>query len=180
MLLLVSSSMTDTQQDGIEKLGEMIRDIRVAMFTTIHDDGTLRSRPMAVQNDSFDGELWFFTGAHSPKMEEILHDSHVNVSFTDTDDNRFISISGKGELIRDRKKMEALWTPWLKAWFPMGIDDPELSLIKVEVAGAEYWDAPSRAMVHLIGLAKAVLTGKPLKDIGEHQKVDVANKKIAS
>ncbi len=166
--------MSENRQDDLEKLGEMIRDIRVAMFTTLHEDGTLRSRPMAMQNDAFDGELWFFTGAHSPKMEEILRDSHVNVSFTDTDDNRFVSLSGRAELVRDRKKMEQLWNPWLKAWFPMGIDDPELSLVRVKVEGAEYWDAPSRGMVHLVGLAKAVMTGETLKNPGDHKKLDIA------
>ena len=33
--------------DAIKTLGELIKDIKFAMLTTVEDDGSLRSRPMA-------------------------------------------------------------------------------------------------------------------------------------
>lgn len=166
--------MNDTREDKLEKLGELIRDVRVAMLTTVQDDGTLRSRPMAVQGNGFeDGSIWFFTGADSPKALEIRKDAHVNVSFAEPDDQRFVSIMGRGELVRDRATMERLWSAVLKAWFPKGLDDPELALIRVRVEGAEYWESPSSGVVHLIGLAKAALTGEPLRKPGVNGKVDL-------
>jgi general stress protein 26 len=32
------------------------------MLTTVDSEGHLHSRPMAVQEMAFDGDLWFFTG----------------------------------------------------------------------------------------------------------------------
>jgi len=42
----------------------------------------------------------------------------------------------------------------------------------VEVTGAEYWDAPSNKMVLLLGMAKAVATGKEYEG-GENREVDL-------
>ncbi len=154
--------MSDQEKNQqIEKLGKLIKDIKYAMLTTVEDDGSLHSRPMATQNTPFDGELWFFTHASSGKVQEIRHDQHVNVSYAHPDDQTYISVSGKARLVRDAKKNEELWTPAMKAWFPKGADDPETALLNVAVDKAEYWDSASSAVVHVIGFVKAVVTGRP-------------------
>ena len=61
----------------------------------------------------------------------------------------------------------------MRAWFPEGPEDPSLTLIAVEVAGAEYWDAPSSKMLHAYGYVKAMATGKPPQG-GENAKVSFA------
>lgn len=159
-------------QDSVEKLRELIKDIKIAMLTTTEADGTLRSRPMGTQQTEFDGDLWFFTGKSSGKVAEIQHDQHVNVSYADPGDNRYVSVSGRAELIDDKAKEKELWNPFIKAWFPQGLDDPDLTLLKVKVESAEYWDAPSSTMVNLVGFAKAVLTGKR-PNIGENEKLNL-------
>ncbi len=158
--------------DAIKKLGEEIKGIRIAMMTTVEEDGMLRSRPMATQEADFDGDLWFFTGAGSPKVDEVEHDRHVNISYSKPDDNRWVSVSGTAQLVRDRAKIDELWKPFLKAWFPKGKDDPELALLRVNVTDAEYWDTQSGAVAHTIGLIKAVATGQQY-DPGDHEKLDI-------
>ena len=78
--------------------------------------------------------------------------------------------SGTGTLVRDKKMAEELWNPMYKAWFPKGLDDPQLALLRVDVEEAEYWDAPSSTMVHVVGFVKAILTGKQYAP-GEHATV---------
>jgi hypothetical protein len=60
--------------------------------------------------------------------------------------------------------------PLLKAWFPDGLDDPALALLRVDIEKAEYWDSPSSTVVHLVGFVKALATGKTYEP-GEHEKV---------
>ncbi len=164
---------TEEHPDPIKKLGEMIRDIKYAMLTTVDETGALRSRPMATQTKNFEGELWFFTRASAPKVDEVEHDHHVNVSYAHPDDQRYVSVSGLARLVRDPKKNEDYWTPAMKAWFPKGPQDPETALLQVSVNKAEYWDTASSAVVHLVGFVKAVVTGKPYH-AGENEKIDVA------
>ncbi len=162
------------RDEAINKLNQLIKDIDIAMLTTVEDDGTLRSRPMVAQNSEFDGTLWFFTGASSSKVEEVIQDRHVNLSYADPDNQRYVSISGTARLVRDPKKMEELWNPAYKAWFPKGLEDPDLALLKVTAEQAEYWDSPSSGVVHAIGLLKAMVTGERSQgEGGESQKIDL-------
>jgi general stress protein 26 len=158
--------------DSVHKLRELIKGIKFAMFTTLDLDGGLYSRPMATQQVEFDGDLWFFSHRSSGKIRSIEKDQHVNVSFSNPNDNIYVSVSGRGEVVSDRNKMEELWSPMYKAWFQEGLEDPELILIKVQVDSAEYWDSPGKMIVRLAGFAKA-LTGSNQYPMGNHQKVQL-------
>lgn len=136
---------------NVKKLGEMIKDIQVAMLTTKEEDGTLHSRPMIAQQEEFDGNLWFFTSANSAKAGDVESSHFVNVSFARPDDERFVSVSGTAELVRDPQKIRERWNPVLKNWFPEGENDPDLALIRINVEEAEYWDIRSGKMVQIAG-----------------------------
>ncbi|CAN5852692.1 pyridoxamine 5'-phosphate oxidase family protein [soil metagenome] len=163
------------QQEGFGRLKEKIKDVKVAMMTTAEGDGTLRSRPMHTSEVLDDGFLWFFTWIDSPKAEEIKNDSHVNLSYADPGSNLYVSVSGRAFLTRDRSKIEELWSPFLKAWFPEGKDDPSIGLIRVAPTQAEYWDSSSSKLVQLIGYVKAVATGETYTpdEPDEHKKVNL-------
>jgi general stress protein 26 len=163
----------DEQHDAaLAKVAEMVDDAKFAMLTTIAKDGSLQSRPMATMQLDSEGNLWFFTSLSSLKIAEAQADQHVNLSYARTDKQDYLSLSGTAELVRDKEKMHSLWSPWIKPWFPKGLDDPDLALLKVSITAAEYWDAPDSAMGRAYGLVKAIATGD--KDaLGEHQKLDV-------
>ena len=163
----------NNQTEGLKKLIEKIKDIKTAMFVTADQDGTLRSRPMRQQTIDDDGTIWFFTRQPSGKTEEIKQDAHVNLSYAEPADQKFVSVSGTASLSKDRAKIDELWDPSVKAWFPEGKEDPELTVLKVTPTKGEYWDSSSNVMVHLFGLAKALATGKSYEP-GDNQKINVS------
>ena len=163
---------TTERDEQIKELAEMIKDIDFAMLTTVAADGTLHSRPMSTQRVEFDGDLWFFTRASAPKVGEIEREHQVNVSYAKPEDQRYISVSGRAVVVRDRAKIEELWSPVLKAWFPEGPEDPDLALLKVSAERAEYWDSPSSAVAHAISFVKAIVTGTPANP-GENEKIEL-------
>jgi general stress protein 26 len=164
--------MNNEQNKNLEELIDKIKDIDFAMMTTIDDDGSLRSRPMSTQEVGKDGYIWFFTGYESGKSHEIKHDSHVNLSYAKPSDNMYVSVSGRATLTKDRAKIDELWSPVLKAWFPGGKDDPNIGLIKVKIDKAEYWDSPNSTVVQLYGFVKAAITGESA-DPGENKKINL-------
>jgi len=170
------TDVTDTAR-AKAKLWDLIRDIEVAMMTTVDQDGSLRSRPMATRNGrdgspEIKGGLWFFTRAGAPKSAELERHDHVNLSYANPDDQNYVSVSGSAEVIRDRAMIDELWTEALTTWFPNGKRDPEVALLKVTVDKAEFWDTPSSTMVNAYGYVKAKLTGKSPHP-GEHAKVNL-------
>lgn len=160
----------DQQQpknSSVEQLGEQIKDIRVAMLTSVALNGSLHSRPMAVQQLDANGELWFFTSKDSLKTDELERNNNVNVAFVSEDDNRFVSVNGKASLVDDRAKVAELWTPFAKAWFKDGKDDPNLVLIRVDTDLAEYWASSGSILTQAVAYVKSLVTdGEP--DVGEH------------
>lgn len=157
-----------TQQNpGMQKLADLIDEVSIGMLTTEDSDGTLRSRPLATLEMDSEGKLWFLTAMSSGKVEEIDRHRKINLSYANVDKQHYVSISGHARLFRDAEKMQELWTPWVEPWFPDGLDDPDLGLLEVTVDCAEYWDAPASKTQRLLGLAKALSTGKTDR-LGEH------------
>ena len=163
--------MDNDRRESIGKLKELLEDIDFAMLTTI-SGGRLRSRPMSTQKFDFDGDLWFFTSDQTHKVEEIEADSRVNVAYSDPDDNTYVSVFGRAEMVKDRAKIEELWNPILIAWFPDGLDDPTLCLLKVKVEEAEYWDSSNSKIVQLVGFIKALATGQEA-DGGDYGRINL-------
>jgi len=125
---------------------------------------------MSTQQFESDGDLWFFTSDNGHKIDEINSDNRVNVAYSKPEDNTYVSVSGTAEVSKDRAKIEELWSPVLKAWFPEGLEDPTLCLLKVSVEEAEYWEASSSTLVQLFGFVKAMATGQEA-DYGGNKKV---------
>jgi len=74
-------------------------------------------------------------------------------------------------MIEDAAKKQQLWSKRAEAWFPGGPTDPDLALVQVQIVHASYWDAKESKLVQLYEMAKAVVTGKPPVDLGEHGEV---------
>ena len=155
----------------IQRLNALLHEIQIAMLTTIEPDGRLRSRPMAAVDtgEPFNDDLWFFTSQASPKTEEIQEDPRVNVCFSEPKRQHYVSLSGTCELVRDPELARRYWKPLFRAWFPQGVDDPDLALLRVRVEQAEYWDTPSSKVVQIAGLVKALATGERVHP-GKHER----------
>ncbi|MGP9820235.1 pyridoxamine 5'-phosphate oxidase family protein [Salinarimonas sp. NSM] len=162
-----------TDPKAREKLFDLIEDVRVAMMTTVEADGSLRARPMWTQKPDANGDLWFATRIDSAKAREIGRTHRVGLAYSEPDDQDYVSISGRAEIVRDRAAIDAHWQEGMRTWFPNGKDDPELAFVKVTPEYGEYWDAPSSKMLHVYGYAKAVVTGEPPHHPGNQEKVDL-------
>ncbi|MGL1204189.1 pyridoxamine 5'-phosphate oxidase family protein, partial [Vibrio parahaemolyticus] len=68
----------------------------------------------------FDGELWFFADRFSQLAKDIQHTPKVNLGFSDTSSNSYLSASGHAELVIDKVKAKELWNPAYKVWFQQG------------------------------------------------------------
>lgn len=149
------------RSDHIRKLAELIEGVDIAMLTTVTVDGRLVSRPMGTQEVEFDGDLWFATRADSGNVAEIQANPQVNVAYANPSKGVYVSVSGTAKVVDDRAKIGQLWSPAMKVFFPEGKDDPQIRLIHVDAATAEYWDAPGTTAGKALYFAAAAFTGDP-------------------
>ena len=152
--------MTDLKTN-IQHLASLIKDVDIAMLTTIQADGKLVSRPLGTQQVEFDGDLWFATSADSEKVAEIKANPRVNVAYASAGKNTYVSVSGEASIVADGAKIDELWSPAMKLFFPEGKDDPKLRLIRVRAESAEYWDGPGTAIGKALYLLVAAVSDDP-------------------
>jgi general stress protein 26 len=146
-----------THAEEIAKVAELMKKARIAILTTIDHTGALVSRPLAMQDAEFDGQLWFFTQDPSPKVDDIAAHANVNVSMEAG--NGWVSIAGTASISHDQAKIDELWNKFAEAWFPEGREDPTLALIRVDADTVEYWAAEEPRAVTLLKTVGAMVTG---------------------
>tara|TARA_A200000113_G_scaffold197522_1_gene189146 strand:- start:261 stop:770 length:510 start_codon:yes stop_codon:yes gene_type:complete len=158
-----------------EKIWNFIKDIKVGMLTE-HDsqdpNGNLRSRPMHLIQDDYNGTIWFFIKhENDPTDVHQQENKEVSLSFCDHQNNTYVSLSGKSSISFNKKLIEKFWSPFAAAWFPEGKDDNNLALLEINIYKGEYWDSKSNMFAQLYEIAKANLTDqKP--EMGENQKFE--------
>lgn len=144
---------------GLRKVAELIKHVRIAMLTTVAKDGTMSSRPMAMQDKPFDGTLWFLTRSSSEKVDEVSNDQKVTLAFAEPKDSIFVALKGTASVNQDRAKIKELWNPMYKAWFPGGEADPQIAVLKVDVYEGDFWEASGSRLIRLARYAAAAASG---------------------
>ena len=163
-----SRTTTESQTNESKKLRDLIKDVRIAMLTTVDAEGKLRSRPLATieVDGQHEGDLLFFVRQESGKVDEIKKDNQVNVAYAEPGGNTYVSVSGAASVGRDPALAKKHWSPMLQAWFE-GPEDPSLAVLTVRLEKAEYWDGPGSWVARAIALGKAALGDHDAK-IGDH------------
>lgn len=157
-------SLTKTEK---KTLWDAIEDISSCMFTTVDKDG-LRSRPMELVQDDFDGLIYLYTEKNCTKVDEVLQNPNVCLSFCDHKNHEHVSVSASCVLSHSEDLINRFWTPCVSAWFPSGKESA--AIIVCEVQKAEIWDSEDSKMKLLYEITKAnVVHKKP--NIGENKKL---------
>jgi len=154
--------------DDTRKVAELLEDQRIGMLTTTAPTGTLTSRPMALQEVEFDGDLWFFAERTSRAVAHVSAHPQVNVTVGSA--STWVSLTGRAAVVDDTAKKRELWNGAVGAWLPQGPDDESVVLLRVEGESAEYWDTPGGRIATALSFAKAKATGRRFEG-GENETV---------
>lgn len=148
----------------------LIEEIKVGMLVT-HDTekNNIRSRPMSLVQEEYDGTLFFYTDKEDAKAFEVARDRDVCLTFADTSSQIYVSLSGKANITKDKNLIDRYWNRWVEAWFPEGENDPNLAMLEIKIDSGEHWKADENKLNQLFQLAKADLTDES-PNIGENEK----------
>ncbi|MET0341078.1 MAG: pyridoxamine 5'-phosphate oxidase family protein [Polyangiales bacterium] len=144
-----------------QKFFELLGGFENAVLVTHDRSGPLHGRPMAIAETNDDGSIWFITRADAPKVDELQQDAHLLAVLQK--ERQWLTVSGRGELHRDRARIHKVWKESFRAFFD-GKDDPNIALIRLNPSEAEYWDNRGTAgLKFALKYAAAYVTGKELK-----------------
>lgn len=145
---------------AIKKLQDLVSGIKTCMLITSGKSGKHATRPMAVIDTDSQGSIWFFANRQSNKIKDIEQDQQVQLIFSHPGKDIYLNINGRASIIDDKQYIKDKWSPVAKAWFPDGIEDTELCLIKIKADEVHYWDTESSKLGTIFKLAVSAVTGK--------------------
>jgi general stress protein 26 len=150
----------DGQGDRAE-FERLLRSYGTALLVTRGSDGHYHARPMAMQRHHVSGdELWFATPLNSQKVHDLEVDNLCCVSLSGgSHDASYVSMSGVGDVVRERDIIRRLWEPGWKAWFPQGADEPDLALIRFRPQHVEYVHPHSGKLQVLFTMVNNIISG---------------------
>jgi len=148
-----------SNEEALKKMKSAVESIGICMMAAIGGDGA--SRPMSVAGCDDNGDIWFFTKKITGAGEEAGSQQKVALHFSSPAKLNFLCVLGDSALVNDKTKMEELWNPMMKTWFPDGLETPGITLIRVDPASAHYWESSASRIELLYSWAKAQITGSP-------------------
>jgi general stress protein 26 len=162
-------------ENHVEKIHGLLKKFDTAMMVTTGRDWIEHARPMGIAKIEDNCDVWFFSARVSEKVRELEHDRQVLLAFQ-KDHGIYLSIVGRAQLTTDKAKISELWKEPYRVWFPDGVNDSNLLLIRVNVEEAEYWDNSGlRGIKYIFEAAKAYIKGKQpnVGDPDKHGKVNL-------
>lgn len=154
-----------TGEKGLKKMKMLIEKASsTCFFCTNMNSNNFSTRPMAVQKTDEDGNLWFLSAIDSQKNIDIQQNPAVQLLFQGSPHSDFLSIQGRASISQDKTMIEELWEPIIKTWFTEGVNDPRITVIKVEPTDGYYWDTKHAQVVSLFKRLVGAAIGKTLDD----------------
>lgn len=125
------------------------------MLSTRTEEGAFASRPMSNNGEvDYEGDSYFFTYAQARTVADIERDPQVGLTFTGAAGSEgqpplFIAVEAIAELIRDKARFAAHWTPGLDRWFEQGVETPGIVMIRVHAKRIHYWNGAEQGEITL-------------------------------
>ena len=157
-----------TKQEQIDKIQDVIKDVKFSMMSTTNKKGDIHAWPMTTNEVNLNNtEIWFIGDKSSDVVKDIKDDARIGLSYATQDEKNYVSVSANAELPEDKAKLDELWSPVYDAFFANGKEDENVQLIKVVPHGVECWLSGS-TVVNMFKMAAAALQdGKTAEDMGE-------------
>ena len=159
------------QSEALKKFRKLVNEINICMFITNNVSTSSHefdhTRPMATIDIEENGTLWFYTDIRSIKVEEVSKEKSVHLIYAHPGKDSYLDVWGQAVVVTDKAKIKEKWSPMVKAWFPGGVEDPNLALLQVNPTNLYYWDSETGKMVEFLKMAASVITGKRLAEGAE-------------
>ncbi len=141
--------VTQTNKTALDRLINMVDTSDVCILITTDIDGHRHNRPMAAVKFDDKGDCWFFASKSSGKLQDISHNNKLQVVFANPATDQYLEVQGTGSITCDENEIKHKWSPLVSQWFPNGVNDPELCMVKVEVTNIFYWDEVTEGIKRL-------------------------------
>lgn len=160
--MAIDKKETLTGEEALLKIRQLLKELPIAFMVTVNGP-EIAARPIGVVGDhaAFDGSLWFITDRRSRKVAAIRDGAATTLLFQNDREGTYLHLSGHASVVEDTQRLKELYTSIQRTWFPDGVDDAHMTLVRFDATTASYWDGHASKLRLAAAFAKSVLTGAP-------------------
>ncbi len=121
----------------------------IAMLGTNGDDGFPNIKAMLkVENEGLK-EIWFSTNTSSKRVAQIIRNPKACVYFVDFEKWQGLMLVGNIEILQDIESKKRLWHEGDEKYYPLGVSDPDYSVLRFTAQWGNYYQALSNVTFEL-------------------------------
>ena len=131
------------KEQAIQDALALADDATIAMLGTNGDNGYPNIKAMIKMENEGLKTIWFSTNTSSKRVAQLKRDSKVCVYFVDMDQWKGLMLVGTIEVLQDMESRQRLWRPGYEKYYPLGIADPDYSVLRFTTQWGNYYHALS-------------------------------------
>ncbi|TAG29937.1 MAG: hypothetical protein EAZ40_02035 [Rhodobacterales bacterium] len=128
---VIDMSIQDTLSTSPrDALFEVLDGVRAGMLGLLGGGDGLQ--PMTHFPDAEAGVIWFISSTETDLVQSLGLGEDAQYVVISTDHDAHVSLRGKLYHVQDSTKLDALWGPFVSAWFEGGRADPRVALLRLD------------------------------------------------
>ncbi len=128
---------------------ELVNRSKIAMLGSNGDDGYPNIKAMIKMENEGLHTIWFSTNASSKRVSQLVKNPKACVYFVDFDQWMGVMLVGNVEVLQDAESRQRLWRDGCEMYYPLGVTDPDYSVLRYTARWGNYYHALSNVTFEL-------------------------------
>jgi len=131
------------QEEAVREALSLANRSSIAMLGTNGDNGYPNIKAMLKMENEDLKTIWFSTNTSSRRVAQLNRDSKACVYFVDFDQRKGLMLVGNIEVLQDIESKKRLWSEGAERYYPLGVTDPDYSVLRFTAQWGNYYHALS-------------------------------------
>lgn len=137
------------KEEAIREGLALVNRARIAMLGTNGDDGYPNIKAMIKAENEGLKRIWFSTNTSSRRVAQLFRDPKACVYFVDFDQWKGLMLVGTVKVLQDMESRQRLWEEGDERYYPLGVTDPDYSVLRFTAQWGNYYHALSNVTFEL-------------------------------
>jgi general stress protein 26 len=116
-------------ENVILEINQLVEESKIVMIGTNGENGYPNIKAMMRLKHDGLKKFWLSTNTSTKRVELLKRNTKGCLYFVDEDNFAGLMLTGTIELLQDRASKEMLWNDGCEVYYPLGIDDPDYTVL---------------------------------------------------
>ena len=137
------------KEEAIKQALLLVNRSNIAMLGTDGDKGYPNIKAMIKMENEELQKIWFSTNTSSKRVTQLLQNPKACVYFVDFEHWMGVMLVGDIEVLQDMESKQRLWREGFERYYPLGVTDPDYSVLRFTSQWGNYYHALSNVTFEL-------------------------------